>query len=84
MASRCSTWTLSSANSSFSRLLIVVLLRPSVVLAVAQDYPDFRQAESLKADVDDRVVKDGLLGLGVAGAVAALALGVILGAGRRK
>lgn len=48
-----------------------------------QDYPDFRQAESLKAAVDDRVVKDGLLGLGVAGAVAAVALGVIFGGGRR-
>jgi hypothetical protein len=48
-----------------------------------QDYPEFRQAATLKADVDDRVVKDGLLGLGVVGAVAAVALGVIFGAGRK-
>eukprot|EP00878_Enallax_costatus_P005214 GHUV01005480.1.p1 GENE.GHUV01005480.1~~GHUV01005480.1.p1 ORF type:complete len:152 (+),score=43.82 GHUV01005480.1:278-733(+) len=50
---------------------------------VIKDYPDFRQAESLKAAVDERVVKDGLVGLGVAGAVAAIALGVIFGGGRR-
>jgi hypothetical protein len=50
---------------------------------LAQDYPEFRQAATLKADVDDRVVKDGLLGLGVVGAVAAVALGVIFGAGRK-
>jgi hypothetical protein len=30
------------------------------------------------------VVRDGLLGLGVAGAVAAVALGVIFGAGKRR
>ncbi|WIA34056.1 hypothetical protein OEZ86_012434 [Tetradesmus obliquus] len=49
-----------------------------------QEYPDFRQAESLKQEVDDRVVRDGLFGLGVAGAVAAVALGVIFGAGKRR
>lgn len=51
-----------------------------------QEYPDFRQAASLKSEVDERVVKDGLLGLGVVGAVAALAVGVLLGAssGRRR
>jgi hypothetical protein len=32
--------------------------------------------------VDERVVKDGLLGLGVAGALAAVAVGIFLGAGR--
>jgi hypothetical protein len=50
---------------------------------VLQDYPEFRQAMSLKSEVDERVVKDGLLGLGVVGAVAAVALGVIFGAGRK-
>jgi fission 1 protein len=49
-----------------------------------QDYPEFRQAGSLKGEVDDRVMKDGLLGLGVAGAVAAVAVGLLLGGSRRK
>lgn len=57
---------------------------PPARLPARQDYPEFRQADSLKAAVDERVVKDGLLGLGVAGAVAAVAVGVLLGAGRRK
>ncbi|KAF8066191.1 FIS1A [Scenedesmus sp. PABB004] len=52
--------------------------------SLLQDYPDFRQGAALKGDVDERVVKDGLLGLGVAGAVAAVALGVLLGSGRRR
>jgi len=36
-----------------------------------QDYPEFRQAENLKSEVDERVVKDGLLGLGLQEAGAA-------------
>jgi len=48
-----------------------------------QAYPDFRQAISLKTEVDERVVKDGLMGLGLVGAVAAVALGVIFGASRK-
>jgi hypothetical protein len=59
-------------------LLLLLLL-----LLLLQDHPDFRQAISLKSEVDERVVKDGLLGLGVVGAVAAVALGVIFGAGRK-
>lgn len=38
---------------------------------------------SLKTEVDERVVKDGLMGLGLVGAVAAVALGVIFGASRK-
>lgn len=47
--------------------------------------PQWRQAQTLKAAVDDQVVKEGLLGLGVAtaiGGVAALILAAALG-GRR-
>jgi len=54
------------------------------LLASLQDYPEFRQAESLKSEVDERVVKDGLLGLSVAGAVAAVVVGIAFGAGRKK
>eukprot|EP00775_Hariotina_reticulata_P006074 gene6074-6313_t len=52
--------------------------------ALLVDYPEFRQAESLKSEVDERVVKDGLLGLSVAGAVAAVVVGIAFGAGRKK
>ena len=47
--------------------------------------PQWRQAQTLKQAVDDQVVKEGLLGLGVAtaiGGVAALILAAALG-GRR-
>ncbi|CAK0762230.1 hypothetical protein CVIRNUC_002936 [Coccomyxa viridis] len=47
--------------------------------------PQWRQAQTLKAAVDDQVVREGLLGLGVAtaiGGVAALILAAALG-GRR-
>jgi hypothetical protein len=39
-----------------------------------------RQAEALKAAADDQVVKEGLLGLGVLGAVSALVVGVVVSA----
>lgn len=39
-----------------------------------------RQAEGLKACADDQVVKEGLLGLGVLGAVSALVVGVVVSA----
>lgn len=66
--------------------LLCLRLQPSTLfcLLLCQDYPEFRQAQSLKTEVDERVVKDGLLGLGVAGAVAAVALGLIFGAGRKR
>jgi hypothetical protein len=51
-----------------------------------QDHPDFRQAASLLEEVDDRVVKQGLVGLGVGAGLAAvvgLGLGLLLGGGRR-
>ncbi|CAL5219635.1 g1509 [Coccomyxa viridis] len=47
--------------------------------------PQWRQAQTLKQAVDDQVVKEGLLGLGVAtaiGGVAALILAAALGARR--
>jgi len=47
--------------------------------------PQWRQAQTLKAAVDDQVVKEGLLGIGVAtaiGGVAALILAAALGARR--
>jgi hypothetical protein len=39
-----------------------------------------RQAEALKAAADDQVVKEGLLGLGVLGAVSALVVGIAVSA----
>ena len=47
--------------------------------------PQWRQGQTLKQAVDDQVVKEGLLGLGVAtaiGGVAALILAAALGARR--
>lgn len=48
-----------------------------------QAYPDYNLAQALKSEVDERVVKDGLMGLGLVGAVAAVAVGVFLGSGRK-
>lgn len=39
-----------------------------------------RQAEALKAAADDQVVKEGLLGLGVLGAVSAVVVGLVVSA----
>ena len=49
-----------------------------------QDHPDYMMAQALKADVDDQVMKDGLIGLGLVGGVAALAVGLLLGGSRSK
>jgi hypothetical protein len=52
-----------------------------------QEHPDFRQAESLLAEVDERVIKQGLVGLGVGAGVAAvvgIGLGLLLGGQRRR
>ena len=52
-----------------------------------QDHPDFRQAESLLVEVDERVIKQGLVGLGVGAGVAAvvgIGLGLLLGGQRRR
>lgn len=62
------------------------LLPVHTVPCPPQDHPDFRQAASLLEEVDDRVVKQGLVGLGVGAGLAAvvgLGLGLLLGGGRR-
>lgn len=73
-------WCSSVASQPAAPTTLSLEHRPSLCL---QDYPEFRQAASLKAEVDDRVVRDGLLGLGLAGAVAAIAVGALMG-GRRR
>lgn len=63
------------------------LSRP--VASLSQDHPGFRQADFLQGLVEDAIVKEGLMGLGVvalAGGVAGLlAVGVValLGGKRR-
>ena len=54
----------------------------SAFLSRQQKYPDFRQAEVLKGLVDDAIVRDGVIGVGIAGAVA-VGAALLIGAMRR-
>lgn len=55
-----------------------------VLARLLESDPGFRQAETLKAAVDDAVVKDGLVGMGVVAAVAGVGAALIFGlAGKR-
>ncbi|PNH11589.1 hypothetical protein TSOC_001557 [Tetrabaena socialis] len=43
------------------------------------EYPEFRQADFLRGLVDDAIVKEGLVGVGIGAAVVGVALAVFLG-----
>jgi len=58
--------------------------RRACALLLARHPGASRQAEALKAAADDQVVKEGLLGLGVLGAVSALVVGVAVSATARR
>lgn len=49
-----------------------------------QAHPDFHQADTLKARVDEQIVHQGLWGVGVGTAVLGIGLAVLLGSGSRK
>lgn len=53
------------------------------VRALLEEYPDFRQAQALQAECDDLVLRDGLVGVGVLGAVLGIGVGILVGASRR-
>ncbi|CAN6444111.1 unnamed protein product [Victoria cruziana] len=46
--------------------------------------PDFRQAQSLKKVVEDRIAKDGVIGIGIAATVTGIVVGGIAAALARK
>ncbi|GBF95357.1 hypothetical protein Rsub_07785 [Raphidocelis subcapitata] len=48
------------------------------------DYPDFRQAQALYDEVNELVIRDGLLGLGMVASVVGLGVGLLAAAGRRR
>ena len=52
--------------------------------ALLKSEPDNSQARALKEMVDDKVTQDGLIGLGVAGGLLAVGVGVISALARRK
>ena len=56
---------------------------PTVVLTFTQEWPEFRQAEQLKVLVEDKLVKEGLIGVGVAVGIGAVAAGVMAMMSRR-
>jgi fission 1 protein len=45
-------------------------------------HPDMHQAQSLKASVDEQVVKDGLVGVGIAAGVVGVGLALLFGSRR--
>ncbi len=45
--------------------------------------PDFRQAETLQAAVDDKILREGLLGVGVGAAVLGVGLAILFSSGRK-
>jgi hypothetical protein len=49
-----------------------------------QTGPDFRQAEQLQAAVDDKILKEGLIGMGIGAAVLGVGLAVLFGSGRKS
>ena len=54
------------------------------VLSCMQIQPHFHQAETLKATVEDQIVKEGLIGVGVgAGLLGLIAIGITAFASRR-
>ncbi|ODV81277.1 mitochondrial fission 1 protein [Suhomyces tanzawaensis NRRL Y-17324] len=46
--------------------------------------PDNAQAKALKDSIDDKVTRDGLIGLGIAGGLLAVGVGILGGVMRRK
>lgn len=56
---------------------------PPPIPARPQESPDFRQAEFLKGLVEDCIVKEGLVGVGIGAAVIGVALAVIFGGSRK-
>ncbi|KXZ44488.1 hypothetical protein GPECTOR_67g329 [Gonium pectorale] len=51
--------------------------------SLLKEHAGFRQAEFLRGLVEDAIVREGLVGVGIASAVAGVALAVFLGASRR-
>jgi fission 1 protein len=45
----------------------------------AQTNPDFRQAEMLSNSVDNKILKEGLIGMGIGAAVVGVGLAVLFG-----
>ncbi len=47
-----------------------------------EQHPDMHQAVSLKSNTDDAIVKEGLMGVGIAAGVVGLGLAVLFGSRR--
>ena len=61
-----------------SRLLWLTLLSCTMHVR-AQTNPDFRQAQMLSSSVDDKILKEGLIGMGIGAAVVGVGLAVLFG-----
>lgn len=56
---------------------------PPSRLPPMQTHPDFRQAAFLKGEVDDIILKEGLVGVGIGAAVVGVGLALLFGGSKR-
>lgn len=53
------------------------------MLCCVQVHPDFRQAEALHSAVDDKILGQGLVGVGIGAAVVGVGLAILFGAAKK-
>ena len=52
--------------------------------SILDEYPDFRQAQSLLESTEHEIVKDGLIGVGAGAAVLGVVAGIVIAAMRKR